>query len=150
MTPMIQPSLSRKKKALPAEMAWSKAPVGLTRTSSLPAKMACQGSGFAVLDITGTVTIASMGGGNAYIHNAKTIDAEGTGWRYVHGGWTFLHQWDGSLQVEGLKFQVQLSGAAINFEATGTARIRVRGEGVCQINGHTFELTPFFQDLTLT
>lgn len=109
----------------------------------------CQGTGFAVLEMSGSVVINAMEGGNAYIMGAGSVRAQGEGEWIDRGPWTFLLGWHGELQVSGEDCQIQLSQRAINFIASGAGRARVRGHGQLLIDEETIPLTEEFLEIPL-
>lgn len=111
--------------------------------------LTCEATGFAVLELSGSVHVTAMGGGNAYIHRAQTVWAHGKGRRVDWGAWTFLYDWEGQMNVSGRSFQVQLAGKHLNFTAEGRGVARLRGQGTCTVNGQVVELTPEFQEIEL-
>lgn len=112
-------------------------------------QLICKGSGFAVLELSGSVSVSAMDGGNAYIMGAESIRAQGEGEWIDRGSWTFLLGWHGALQVAGEAYQVQLAQRGLNFTATGAGRARVRGDGVLIVNEQTIPLTHEFQEIPL-
>lgn len=120
----------------------------VTRQHS-PGHLSCEGSGFAVLEMSGSVHVESMDGGNAYILGAQSVRATGEGEWIDQGAWTFLLGWHGRLSVNGSRYQIQLAKRAINFEANGEGAIRIRGDGYCTYNNRVIRLTPEFQEIQL-
>ena len=111
--------------------------------------LSCEGSGFAVLEMSGSVHVESMDGGNAYILGAKSVRASGEGEWIDQGAWTFLLGWHGQLSVNGSRYQIQLAKRAISFEASGEGAVRIRGDGYCVYNNKVIHLTPEFQEIQL-
>ncbi len=113
------------------------------------AHLSCEGSGFAVLEMSGSVHVESMDGGNAYILGARSVRATGEGEWIDQGAWTFLLGWHGELSVNGSDYQIQLAKRAISFEASGQGAVRIRGDGYCVYNNKVIHLTPEFQEIQL-
>lgn len=133
-------------------MAWA-APLELQQTTGATTRpnqsgrLSCEGSGFAVLEMTGKLQIESVGGGNAYFNGALSVQARGEGYRIDRGAWTILFGWKGQVTARGNRFQAQLAGQAINFMASGRGHARIRGQGHCTVNGTMIELTAEFQEI---
>ncbi len=102
-----------------------------------------------MLEITGSVLVESMEGGNAYIMGARSVRATGKGEWIDQGEWTFLLGWHGQLAVSGSRCQIQLAKRAINFQANGEGAVRVRGDGHCVYNNQVIPLTREFQEISL-
>jgi len=93
------------------------------------------GAGEALLRGDGTITITGKGAGSIWVKGAEAIDVHGEGTKYEYMGGTLYVGWRGRIQVSGSQLEVHITGALIEFTATGTGRAFLRGDGVYRIWG---------------
>jgi hypothetical protein len=112
-------------------------------------RLACEGVGVAILNMTGHLDVAADRGANAFFKGVESLHAVGKGRRIDRGDWTYLYGWKGEVNAEGRDFYAHLTGNSASFVAIGRGRARVKGHGACNANGVIIKLTPVFQEISL-
>lgn len=115
-----------------------------TPADSAPAKtgtIAAKGRGLAIFHGNGSATISGNGVMRIkdFTGDAK-IEISGAGRKHVgEHGWIIVHGFRGTASVTGSDVHIELSGAGIELNATGTGRFVVRGVGTVKrtIDGTT-------------
>ncbi|TKJ30872.1 MAG: hypothetical protein CEE40_03260 [Chloroflexi bacterium B3_Chlor] len=97
-----------------------------------------KGAGLAILRGDGEIEIEGHGVGVVWIKGAETLEASGKGhrWEVPSGNATLFWGWSGTIQASGQKITVWMTGGLIEFTASGTGRVYLRGHGRYEINGH--------------
>ena len=104
----------------------------LNGTGTIRAK----GAGLAIVRGDGEVDIEARGVGLVWIKDAETLEASGHGHRWeAPGGATVLWGWSGTIYASGQQITVWMTGGLIEFTASGTGRVYLRGHGTYEING---------------
>lgn len=95
-----------------------------------------EGSGMAVLKMTGYVEIAGQGSGVVYIRGAESIHAEGDGKRSdLPNGAVIFRGYEGTIKVTGEKMFIRIVGQNIEFTARGKGSAILRGNGHYETGG---------------
>lgn len=109
-----------------------------------------EGVGLTILCGDGEINIQGHGVGIVWIKNAETLDATGHGHRWeARGGATVFWGWWGKIQASGDNITVWMTGGLIEFTATGTGRVYLKGHGRYEINGHEAFWRPTGEILSL-
>ena len=97
-----------------------------------------KGAGLAILRGDGEIEIEGHGVGVVWIKGAETLEASGNGhkWEVPSGNTTLFWGWSGTIQASGQNIAVWMTGGLIEFTASGTGRVYLRGRGRYEINGH--------------
>ena len=89
-----------------------------------------EGSGTAVLKMSGQVEIVSHGSGVVYIRGAELIQAEGNGKRTdLPNGGAIFRGFEGKITATGERMYVRIVGRQIEFTARGKGTAILRGHG---------------------
>lgn len=96
-----------------------------------------KGAGLAILRGDGEIEIEGHGVGVVWIKDAETLEASGNGhkWEGPNGNTTLFWGWSGTIQASGQNIAVWMTGGLIEFTASGTGRVYLRGRGRYEING---------------
>jgi len=95
-----------------------------------------EGSGVAILKMSGQIEIVSHGTGAVYIYGAETIHAEGDGKRSnLRGGGVVFRGYEGVIKATGARMRVKIIGKEIEFTARGKGTIFLRGRGHYESEG---------------
>jgi hypothetical protein len=95
-----------------------------------------KGAGLAIVRGDGEVEIEGHGVGFVWIKDAETLEASGHGRRWeAPGGATVLWGWSGTIYASGQQITVWMTGGLIEFTASGSGRVYLRGHGRYEING---------------
>jgi len=102
-----------------------------------------QGSGVAILRMTGEVEINGHGPGMVYILGAEEIHAEGDGIRNdLAGGGVVFRGHKGTINISGEKMVVRMVGTKIDFTAHGKGTAVLRGHGRYHTKGGSGDWQP--------
>ncbi len=88
--------------------------------------------------------------GIVWVKNAATLEAQGDGHKWeAPGGATLFWGWSGSIYASGHHITVWMIGGLIEFTASGTGRVYLRGHGRYEVNGNEGFWSPTGEILTL-
>jgi hypothetical protein len=113
--------------------------------------ISARGAGLAILRGTGEVEIEGQGVGMVWVKGAETLEASGEGYRWEvpeTGAKVFLG-WSGSIHASGHEMTVWMVGGLIEFTASGTGKVYLRGRGTYVLNGHEGAWSPMGEVLQL-
>jgi len=105
---------------------------GISGTGTLWAK----GAGLAIVHGDGEIEIEGHGVGMVWIKNADTLEASGNGQRWEGPRATVFWGWSGTIYASGDDITVWMTGGLIEFTASGTGWVYLRGHGRYEIDGH--------------
>ncbi len=110
-----------------------------------------KGAGLALLRGDGEIAIRAHGVGIVWIKNANTLEASRKDHRWEVSGSnaTVFWGWSGTIRASGDSITVWMAGGIIEFTATGTGRVYLRGRGSYEVNGHEGLWSPAGEILTL-
>ena len=110
-----------------------------------------KGAGLAILRGTGEVDIQGHGVGIVWVKDAETIEASGEGyrWEVPETGATVFLGWSGAIYASGHEMTVWMAGGLIEFTASGTGKVYLRGRGTYVLNGHAGAWNPMGEVLQL-
>jgi hypothetical protein len=113
--------------------------------------ISARGAGLAILRGSGEVQIDGHGVGIVWVKNAETLEASGEGhrWEIPETGATVFLGWTGSIYASGHEITVWMAGGLIEFTASGTGKVYLRGRGSYELNGHKGEWDPMGEVLQL-
>jgi hypothetical protein len=113
--------------------------------------ISADGAGLAILRGTGEVDIQGHGVGIVWVKSAETLEASGEGyrWEIPETGATVFLGWSGSVYASGHEMTVWMAGGLIEFTASGTGKVYLRGRGTYVLNGHEGEWSPMGELLQL-
>jgi len=96
-----------------------------------------KGAGLAILRGDDEIEIHAHGVGVVWVKAAETLEASGRGhkWEVPSGNATLFWGWSGTIQASGQNIAVWMTGGLIEFTASGTGRVYLRGRGRYEING---------------
>jgi hypothetical protein len=93
------------------------------------------GAGMARVEADGRVDIHALGIGTVWVRNANELKAAGRGIRWdLPGGVVYFVGWSGHIEARGEDIAVNMMGSLIEFKATGTGRVFLKGRGHYWIN----------------
>jgi len=107
--------------------------------------------GLAILRGTGEVSVDGHGVGIVWVKSAETLEASGEGytWEIPETGATVFLGWTGSIHASGHEMTVWMAGGLIEFTASGTGKVYLRGRGTYELNGQGGEWDPMGEVLQL-
>ncbi len=110
-----------------------------------------KGAGVAVLRGDGEITIRAHGVGMVWIKDANTLEASGRGHKWESSGSnaTVFWGWSGTIRASGDSITVWLVGGIIEFTATGTGKVYLRGRGSYEAHGQEGQWSQDGEILTL-
>ncbi len=109
-----------------------------------------KGVGLAILRGDGEIELEVHGAGVVWINNTETLEASGRGHRWeAPSGATFFWGWRGTIKASGQHMTVWMTGGLVEFTASGTGRVYLRGHGRYEINGQEGFWSPTGQILSL-
>jgi len=113
--------------------------------------ISARGAGLAIIRGTGEVQIEGHGVGIVWVKDAERLEASGDGyrWEVPETGATVFLGWSGSIQASGHDMTVWMAGGVIEFTASGTGKVYLRGHGTCVLNGHEGAWSPMGEVLRL-
>jgi hypothetical protein len=113
--------------------------------------ISAKGAGLAILRGTGDVNIQGHGVGIVWVKSAETLEASGEGyrWQIPETGATVFLGWSGSIYASGHEMTVWMAGGLIEFTASGTGKVYLRGRGTYVLNGHEGAWNPMGELLQL-
>jgi hypothetical protein len=113
--------------------------------------ISARGAGLAILRGTGEVEIEGHGVGMVWVKGAETLEASGEGyrWEVPETGATVFLGWSGSIYASGHEMTVWMVGGLIEFTASGTGKVYLRGRGTYVLNGHEGAWSPMGEVLQL-
>ena len=113
--------------------------------------ISARGAGLAIIRGTGEVEIEGHGVGIVWVKDAERLEASGDGyrWEVPETGTTVFLGWSGSIQASGHDMTVWMAGGVIEFTASGTGKVYLRGHGTCVLNGHEGPWSPMGEVLRL-
>jgi hypothetical protein len=113
--------------------------------------ISAKGAGLAILRGTGDVNIQGHGVGIVWVKSAETLEASGEGyrWQIPETGATVFLGWSGSIYASGHEMTVWMAGGLIEFTASGTGKVYLRGLGTYVLNGHEGAWNPMGELLQL-
>lgn len=120
--------------ALSLPLASSASAEEITGTGTIWAKDA----GLAVLRGHGEIDIEAHGVGVVWVKDAERLEASGRGhrWTVPGSGATVFWGWSGTIHASGDRITVWMTGGVIEFTASGTGKVYLRGRGRYEVNGH--------------
>ena len=120
--------------ALSLPVASTASAEGISGTGSIWAK----GAGFAVLRGEGEIEIEAHGVGVVWVKDAERLEALGRGhrWEVPGSNATVFWGWSGTIHASGDRITVWMTGGMIEFTASGTGKVYLRGRGRYEVNGH--------------
>ena len=97
-----------------------------------------KGAGLTILRGTGGIQIEGHGMGLVWVKGAEHLQATGEGhrWEIPETGATVFWGWSGSISASGHQMNVWMTGGSIEFTASGTGKVYLRGRGTYALNGH--------------
>jgi hypothetical protein len=96
-----------------------------------------RGVGQAVLHGDGEISIRCHGLCSVWVKNAEALEAWGRGHRAdLPGGGTRFWGWKGTIRAAGEDMTVSMRGGLIEFTATGTGKVFLKGHGKYDLNHH--------------
>lgn len=102
-----------------------------------------KGVGEAIIRGDGEVEIEIHGVASVWVKNAETLEANGRGHRWeAPGGATVFWGWSGTIHTSGEHMTVWMRGGLIEFTASGTGWVYLRGHGRYKVNGHEGSWSP--------
>jgi hypothetical protein len=103
--------------------------------------MSARGVGLVVLRGSGRVEIDGHGAGLVWVKGAETLDASGEGhrWEIPERGSTVFVGWSGTVLASGHGMTVWVAGGLVEFTATGTGTVYLRGHGTYVLNHRAAE-----------
>jgi len=113
--------------------------------------ISARGAGLAIIRGTGEVEIEGHGVGIVWVKDAERLEASGDGYRWEvpeTGAPVFLG-WSGSIHPSGHGMTVWMAGGLIEFTASGTGKVYLRGRGTYVLNGHEGTWNPMGELLRL-
>jgi hypothetical protein len=94
------------------------------------------GAGMARVEGNGRVEIRALGVGTVWMRNADTLKAAGRGIRWdLPGGSVCFIGWSGHIEAAGEEMVVNMMGTLIEFKASGSGTVHLKGRGHYWING---------------
>ena len=119
--------------ALSLPLAFTASAEEISGTGTIWAK----GAGLAVLRGDGKIEIGAHGVGVVWIKDAERLEASGRGhkWEVPGGNVTVLWGWSGTIHASGDRITVWMTGGMIEFTASGTGKVYLRGRGRSEVNG---------------
>jgi hypothetical protein len=94
------------------------------------------GAGVARVEGDGRVEIRGLGIGTVWVRGAEDLRAAGRGIRWdLPGGVVYFVGWSGHIEARGENMVVNMAGSLIEFKATGTGTVYLKGRGHYWING---------------
>jgi hypothetical protein len=113
--------------------------------------ISAKGAGLAILRGTGEVDIQGHGVGIVWVKSAETLEASGEGyrWQIRETGATVFLGWSGSIYASGHEMIVWMAGGLIEFTASGTGKMYLRGRGTYVLNGQEGTWSPMGELLQL-
>lgn len=110
-----------------------------------------KGAGLAILRGDGEVEIERHGVGFVWIKGAETLQANGGGhkWEVPGSDANVFWGWSGTIHASGHDMTVWMTGCMIEFTASGTGRVYLRGHGRYEINGRESFWSPMGEVLSL-
>ena len=109
-----------------------------------------KGVGQAVLRGDGEIRLRCHGLCSVWVKNAETLEACGRGHRADSpGGGTRFWGWRGTIHASGEDLTVSMRGGLIEFTATGTGTVFLRGYGRYEVNHHQGFWSPSGETLIL-
>jgi len=101
-------------------------------TGSIRAK----GAGIARVQGNGRVNIRGHGVGTVWVRDAETLQASGNGFRWdLPGNIVLFAGWSGHIHASGEELTVTMIGGLIEFSASGTGTVFLKGRGHYWIGG---------------
>ncbi len=97
-----------------------------------------KGAGLAVLRGHGEIEIEGHGVGVVWVKDAEMLQASGRGhkWEAPSSNATVFWGWSGTIHTSGDRITVWITGGMIEFTASGTGKVYLRGRGRYKVNGH--------------
>ena len=96
-----------------------------------------KGVGEAIIRGDGEVEIVVHGVATVWAKNTETLEVRGRGQRWeAPGGATVLWGWSGTIYASGEHMTVWMRGGLIEFTASGTGWVYLRGHGKYETSGH--------------
>lgn len=113
--------------------------------------ISARGAGLAILRGTGEVDIEGHGVGVVWVKDAETLEASGEGyrWEIPETRATVFLGWAGSIYASGHEMTVWMAGGLIEFTASGTGKVYLRGRGTYVLNGDEGAWSPMGELLQL-
>ncbi len=113
--------------------------------------LSARGAGLAILRGSGEVQIDGHGVGIVWVKSGETLEASGEGyrWEIPETGATVFLGWTGSINASGHEMTVWMAGGLIEFTASGTGKVYLRGRGSYELNGQEGEWDPMGEVLQL-
>jgi hypothetical protein len=109
-----------------------------------------KGVGQAVLRGDGEIRLRCHGLCSVWVKNADTLEAWGLGHREdLPGSGTRFWGWKGSVYASGEDMTVSIRGGLIEFTATGTGKVFLKGYGRYEVNHHQGFWSPSGETLIL-
>jgi hypothetical protein len=110
-----------------------------------------KGAGLAIIRGTGNVDIEGHGVGIVWVKDAERLEASGEGyrWEVPETGATVFLGWSGSIHASGHDMTIWMAGGLIEFTASGTGKVYLRGRGTYELNGHAGAWNPMGETLRL-
>jgi len=94
------------------------------------------GAGVARVEGDGRVEIRGLGIGTVWVRNADAVKASGRGIRWdLPGNVVYFVGWKGHIEAGGEEIVVNMIGSLIEFKASGTGTVHLKGRGHYWING---------------
>ncbi len=94
------------------------------------------GAGAARVEGDGRVEIRGLGIGTVWVRDAERLQATGRGIRWdLPGNIVCFVGWTGHIEAGGEGIVVNMIGSLIEFKATGTGAVHLKGRGHYWING---------------
>lgn len=97
-----------------------------------------KGAGLAIPHGHGEIVIRAHGVGIVWIKDANSLEASGRGhkWEVAGNNATVFWGWSGEIRASGDSITVWMADGIIEFRATGTGSVYLRGRGNYEANGH--------------
>jgi hypothetical protein len=97
-----------------------------------------KGAGLAVLRGDGEIEIEAHGVGVVWVKGGERLEASGRGhkWDVPGSDATVFWGWSGTIHTSGNRITVWMTGGVIEFTASGTGKVYLRGRGRYEVNGH--------------
>ncbi|MFQ6013933.1 MAG: hypothetical protein ACE5NP_00640 [Anaerolineae bacterium] len=110
------------------------ATVAAAKTIEGTGTLTAKGAGIAVVHGDGSVEIQGHGVGVVWVKNAESLEAHGHGIRKeLPGGAVLFAGWSGQISASGSNLTVRMKGGRIEFTATGTGWVYLKGRGTYEI-----------------
>jgi hypothetical protein len=127
------------------------APTASAEEISGTGTISARGAGLAILRGSGEVEIEGHGAAIVWVKDAETLEASGQGhrWEIPETGATVFVGWTGTVYASGYEMTVWIAGGVIEFTASGTGKVYLRGRGTYVLNGHEGAWSPMGEVLQL-